>query len=142
MATKKSKRVRKGGIFGNFPVDENPTEQEYSFAEKLNGRRHIRSGAFRSDNAYATGSGYCGDVSSEDFEIECKQTKNKSISIKAEWLNRMAIGAFSHSKKPALHLQFKDHLNGICDNKWVLIEERSFLELLRHGKDKEGDDWE
>lgn len=134
----KPKPQRRGGIFGSFDVEnsETPTSQENGFAKRAGGHRVARSGAHRSHGIHDTGSGYRGDVVLEDFIFEAKQTKNHSISIKVDWLNRMAIGARPKGKRPGLHIQFNGTTDIICDSKWVMIEESEFLELL-NGKDKD-----
>jgi hypothetical protein len=104
-------------------------KHERSLADDLGGKRRYLSGANRPDSVFNRGPGYKGDVVLADFEIEAKRTEKRSISIKMEWLIRMAVGAFSHGKKPAIQIQF-DHLNTICDNKWILIEQSAFKELL------------
>lgn len=131
----KTKKVRKGGIFGTWN-DETPTDQENTFAGKIGGHRKVRSGAHRAHGVYDTGSGFEGDVSNEIFEFECKQTKNRSISLKVDWLNRMAMGARPKGKVPGLHIQFTGPIDVICDTKWVMIEESVFLELI-NGKDRD-----
>lgn len=133
----KPRPKRKGGMFGSFETDnsETPTDQESGFASRAGGRRVVRSGAHRPHGIHDQGSGYRGDVSLEHFEFEAKQTKNKSMSVKVDWLNRMAIGARPKGKAPGLHIQFNGTTDIICDNKWVMIEESEFLELL-NGKDQ------
>lgn len=135
----KPRPKRRGGKFGSFDVDESetPTGQESSFAKKAGGRRVVRSGAHRSHSIHDQGSGYKGDVSLDDFEFEAKQTKNKSISVKVDWLNRMAIGSRPVGKAPGLHIQFNGTTDILCDNKWVMIEESEFLELLERANSKE-----
>lgn len=121
------KRVRRGP-FDNS-VEETPTDQENSFADRFKGNRVPRSGAYRSSSAQATGSGYGGDVELDDFIFELKQTKKKSISIKKDWLKRMSVGARPKGKMPGIQIQFSG-IDATCDDRWVMIEESTFKELL------------
>lgn len=123
-----SKRKYQRGIF-DTSINETPTQQEDSLAERVGGRRVPRSGAYRSSSIMATGSGYGSDVEDDYFCYECKLTKNESISLKIDWLKRITIGAKPKGKNPALHIQFNG-LPNICDSRWVLIEENIFREML------------
>jgi len=104
-------------------------KHESDLANDLGGKRRSLSGANRPTSIFNRGPGFKGDVVLADFEIEAKRTANRSISLKMEWLIRMAVGAFAHGKKPAIQIQF-DSLNTVCDNKWILIEQSVFKELL------------
>lgn len=120
---------------------ETPTEQEYDFAKECGGRRVPRSGAHRPSGIFDQGSGYKGDVELEDFIFELKQTKNNSISIKVDWLNRMVKGAIPKSKRPGVQVQFNSpQRDRMTEKNWVLIEQSAFKELLNgQAKDETGD---
>jgi hypothetical protein len=109
-------------------------QHESDLAKDLGGKRRVMSGANRAESIYNRGAGYKGDVVLPDFEIEAKRTAKRSIGIRIDWLIRMAIGAFAHGKKPAIQIQF-DSLNTICDNKWILIEQSVFKELLERANE-------
>lgn len=110
-------------------VEETPTEQENSFADRFNGKRIPRSGAYRPTSRQAMGSGYGGDVVLKNFLFEMKLTTKNSISLKKEWLRKIAVGARPKGKNPGLHIQFNG-IDSTCDDRWVLIEESVFKELI------------
>lgn len=109
--------------------EDNPTAQENRVAKKLGGFRKVRSGAHRASGIYDRGNGYAGDVSIGRFEVECKITEKRSMSLKAEWLERMAIGAKPKNRSPAIQVTFKN-LDSICEKDWIMIELSVFRELI------------
>jgi hypothetical protein len=109
--------------------DQRSTYQELDLAKDLGGKRRAYSGANRPVSVYNQGPGYNGDVTVGDYEIEAKRTDKDSISLKIDWLIKISKGAAGRGKKPAVQIQF-DKLNSVCDNKWVLIEQSTFKELL------------
>lgn len=66
------------------------------------------------------------DVISELFQIEAKTRakKSKSISVKREWLDKIASEAFHANKIPALAFSFGDNKD------YFILEDRYFLELV------------
>jgi|GEM_PF-5145116 len=131
------KRVKKkkSNIFSK-PTGLTPTEQEFDLAEKVGGYRLTGSGAFRPSIKGNEGEGYRSDVDSKKYRFECKQTKNKSMSVTTKWIERATIDAITHNKRPAMHLYFKE-IRNICSEKCVMIEESEFLELLEKAGESE-----
>lgn len=90
---------------------------EEQAAELVGGKRHKGSGSVH---------GHKSDASSEDFQIECKQTEKESISIKLEWLDKISREAFGRGRKPLLHIRFLQ-ADGIMNQKdWILISAKDF----------------
>ena len=72
-----------------------------------------------------------GDMSTEDMLIENKATKNASMSLKLEWLQKIAHEAQGRGKQPALALQFvSENGNPRPDGAWVCIPEWVYNELI------------
>ena len=94
---------------------------EKDLARKMGGKQTPASGA----------SGMKGDIHLESFMIECKSTSTDTLSIKREWLLKVAREALSAGKTPALALTFTDD-----DGKtkqmgdWVAIPQYLFNELV------------
>lgn len=66
------------------------------------------------------------DVVSEMFQIEAK-TKvkpSKSMTIKKQWLEKIALEAFQNNKIPLLTISFGDGID------YYVIEDREFLALI------------
>ena len=51
------------------------------------------------------------------------------MSIKKEWLERMAKGARPIGRKPAVQITFND-IDMLCERDWIMIEVREFMDLL------------
>jgi hypothetical protein len=78
---------------------------------------------------------------------ECKQTKNKSISIKQAWLAKIEHEAREEGKTPFLHIEFMFPLRAAAGlptrdatRAWVMVPEWAFAELVeaanRGGRDE------
>lgn len=102
----------------NLPTD--PTAQEHHIAKVIGGSRHRGSGSSPWKKS---------DASSDDFQVECKQTIKESIRVTLEWLEKISEEGAARSKHPALHLRF---LNAppTTDQDWVMIPERVFKEMF------------
>lgn len=71
-----------------------------------------------------------GDVTTKEFKIEAKRTDNThSISLKREWLTKVAHQAFSERRLPAVAIEF----GGSTEQFYVLraSEFQLLLSLLR-----------
>ena len=84
-----------------------PKEQELRLARKMSGRRQPGSGS---------GWLHQNDVKSDEYLWECKQTEGKSLSIKAEDVEKVRRNALSSGRKWAMHLQ-------IGKRRMVLLDE-------------------
>jgi hypothetical protein len=86
----------------------------------LNGKRQPLSGA----NEMAK-----GDVRSEYFLGEAKQTQGKSLSLKLEWLEKIDGEAMAVDKYPLLAIEF---LNGNprSPKEWVSVPKHIFQEMF------------
>lgn len=93
-------------------------QQEHRTAKKHNGRRQSGSGSSWSKK---------GDVKTKRFLIENKRTDAKSISIKAEVLEKIWTEAWADGLMPALVFE----LGG---RSWIIHAEDDYLELEREMK--------
>lgn len=94
---------------------------ETQAANLVGGKRHAGSGAL---------TGLRSDASSDDFQVECKQTGKQSMTITTEWLNKISREAAGQSKEPLLHLRFLAAAAEVPKD-WVVISEYAFRKLLR-----------
>lgn len=88
------------------------------------GQRSAASGAFWSRK---------GDVRSRYFLFEHKWTEKKSLSIKAEWLIKVAKEAIMESKIPVLAFH-------LCGRNYVILSEDDFDELWEKACGRTGHD--
>lgn len=88
-------------------------KHEKRLAKLTGGKRNAASGAFWSRK---------GDVRTDDLLIEHKWTGKKSVTIKAEVLEKITKEAILDSRTPVLGL----HLN---DENYVVLLEEDFFEL-------------
>ena len=107
-------------VFEDFE-DGDPKVQENRVAREVGGKRQPGSGS----SVYAK-----GDVDANDFLIECKQTKNKSIRIESKWLAKISREAFAVGKDPALSIDIKGQEDEFCERDWVAIPMSVFKRLL------------
>lgn len=84
-----------------------PKEQELRLAKLKGGRRQPGSGS---------GWLHSNDVKSDEYLWECKQTEGKSLSIKAEDVEKVRRNALSSGRKWAMHLM-------IGNRRMVLLDE-------------------
>ena len=84
---------------------------EKEAASLVGGVRHRGSGA----SAYRK-----SDASSDDYQVECKQTKKKSIGLKLEWLQKITSEALSRGREPMLHIRFLE-TSSDCPGDWVCV---------------------
>ena len=105
-------------------------KQEKDFASQLGGKRKFRSGA-DPGSKWMSGSPIGGgiDVESDRFVGECKQTDQKSMSIKAEWIEKLERQAISKGKMAVFHLQFGT-IRSPFTSKWCMIPEDVFLRIV------------
>ena len=109
----------------------NAIDNESLIASKLNMTLTKSSGSCVTDK---------GDMYSEKFLLELKQTKNESLGIKREWINKIKREAEYKNKFWALYILFTDDKN-IINNEAVLISRENF-EYLRECLYDRGDDCE
>lgn len=116
---KKKKRNRKEDPLNQFIALRQPNQsstgsvlnQENDAADLVGGRRHRGSGA----SSYSK-----SDASSADYQVECKQTSNKSMSLKLEWLSKISSEALSRGREPMLHIRFLEAPSD-CSSDWVCV---------------------
>lgn len=100
----------------------------------VHGRRAETKVAKRLGARLTSGSGNKldkGDMVLADFRIESKATKNRSMSLKLHWLEKIHEQAVAKAQQPALALQFVDDAGEPCHaGAWVAIPEHLFNELL------------
>lgn len=94
---------------------------ERKAAKRLGGRNRPGSGSL---------DGAKGDIMLSEFLVENKTTEHKSISIKLDWLEKIAREAREEGKAPALAVQFVDRQgNSMRHARWVMIPEDEFKEM-------------
>lgn len=118
---------------------------------RLRGRKTFNKGSghlsemrvaqsFGAEQTAASGAmeGYKGDLKWNRLMIECKSTVQLSISLKLEWLRKVAKEARAEDETPALHINFVTE-NGqpVKDGSWVLMRESDFKELIENATEKE-----
>lgn len=96
-----------------------PKEQEERVAEELTGRRVPASGSMRHNK---------GDVVTQTFLIDAKQTKRGSYAISHKILSKLCAEAVGRRKKPALHLELEGAAPG--QDQWVVLRWDDFLALI------------
>lgn len=70
-----------------------------------------------------------GDMATCDMLIENKATKNASMSLKLDWLQKIAHEAEGKGKQPALAVQFvTTDGKPVRDGAWVMVPEWVFKE--------------
>lgn len=97
--------------------------QEEESAAMVGGSRHAGSGASR----------YCkSDASSDEWQIECKQTEKQSMSLKTEWLEKIQHEAAGKGKMPMMHLRFTGMAKDIPED-WIMIPKWVFERIQNEG---------
>lgn len=95
---------------------------ERRLAERVGGRQTVGSGNQVGDK---------GDIRLQDVLIESKATEASSVSVKLEWLAKIAQEARAKGLTPALALQFvSGDGRQRRDGGWVMIPERVWQELV------------
>lgn len=89
-------------------------EQEERIAKETGGRRVPGSGA----SLYAR-----GDVKTEDYLIEAKQTEYSSIRVTWSWLAKITRQALAAGKRPALVIEVlcKEPRDVLVESEWAVI---------------------
>lgn len=95
---------------------------EQRVAKRLQGRLTPASGAL----------GAKGDMTAEDYRLECKSTVNESMSVKLSWLEKITREAHATGKKPALTVTFTTG-----DGRprrfgsWVMVDEQTWNDMIK-----------
>ncbi len=98
------------------------SRSEKNVAKRLGARLTPASGAL---------AGAKGDCVTDTHLIECKSTRNKSISLKYEWLAKISHEALQQNRIPILTINFtSDSGDTINNGGWVLVRERDYKEML------------
>lgn len=100
------------------------TEQEEDAAELIGGQRHAGSGAL---------SDLKSDASSDEWQLEAKQTKAKSFRIELSVLDKIVREARTQDKAPMVHIRFTDipEHNHIVPEDWILISAEKFSAIYK-----------
>ena len=96
-------------------------KSERRTAKRLGGTGRPGSGAVE---------GAKGDIMLTEFLVENKCTEHRSISLKADWLDKISREARAEGKAPALAIQFTDK-DGKSKrgDRWIMITEDEFYGL-------------
>lgn len=95
--------------------------QEEKAAELVGGKRHAGSGSQKFRKS---------DASSSEYQVECKQTEKESLSLKLEWLEKIAQEAEGRGREPLLHVRFlsaEEHVG----RDWVMMRASEFERLMQ-----------
>ena len=99
-------------------IRKSVTQQEGDAAELIGGHRHLASGSIPSLKS---------DASSDEWQVEAKQTRHKSIRVTLGWLQKIQDEA--RDKYPALHLRFTDIPEPMTVHRdWLVIPASVFKE--------------
>jgi len=107
--------------------DGTPTAQEDRIAEAVGGKRVPGSGA----SQYAK-----GDVSEDDFLIECKLTEAGSLRVTQKWLEKITAEAEAQDKMPALAIEIQGGERRLAERDWIAIPRSVFTRLLDKDAEK------
>ncbi len=97
--------------------------QEKRTAEEFEGRTTPMSGA----------GNIKGDVTTEEFLIECKTTSKTQFPVKLAVLEKLTKEAMNARKIPLMQVDLDDESKGL-NRSWVLIPKDEFLELVERAK--------
>lgn len=118
----------------NYDRYKRSKKHENRLSKRLGGKRLPRSGGMawsRWDKTTAQ-----GDVSLPDFHLEHKRTECESMSVKHDWLRKVADGARRVGKDPALGVTFEER--GKAPDDWIMMPLDVFERLLRAAKGNDG----
>jgi len=100
---------------------------------RLRSQKQEKEAATRYGGRVKPGSGSSplskGDVKTRAFLMEMKCTIHGSISIKGEWLEKIAGEARYEGREPALEIQIDGITDPLVEKKWVLIPATLFADL-------------
>jgi hypothetical protein len=99
-------------------------EHEGDAANSVGGERHIGSGRLQ---------GLKSDASSEEYQVECKQTSKQSLSVTLEWLEKISTEAMGRGKVPIMHFRFLNAPPAVSKD-WVLVPEWQWKRILSDAK--------
>ena len=85
---------------------------EKEVSEGLGGSAHIGSGRIP---------GKKSDGSTEDYQIECKQTAKESLSLKLSWLQKISSEAYLRGRVPILSIRFLNSEDKLTPKDWILV---------------------
>lgn len=74
-----------------------------------------------------------GDLATPDFHFEHKFTRNESLSVKLEWLDKVEVGAKLKLKDPGLIVTFQDG-EGRVKKEYVAMPLAVYERLMRKAK--------
>lgn len=103
-------------------IGKSGRKSEQRVAKMLGGRLRPASGALE---------GAKGDIVMDKFLVEAKSSQRMSITIKLDWLCKIAREARSEGKTPALTVSFvTPEGRAQLDGDWVMIPMHTFEEML------------
>lgn len=108
------------------------SQHEDDIAEAIGGYAVGTRGPRQVDEARKIGQKR-SDARSELYEVECKQTSKKSLSIKVEWLLDISRIAFGNGRSPLLSFRFLG-VHRDMDQDWVMMPLREFKKMISNSK--------
>jgi len=124
-------------------------KHELRLAERLGGRRYAGSGnrpisrksyrpvlrGGRSRKTREVESTDCGDLATPIFHFEHKFTRDRSLSVKMDWLDKVEEGAKRKLKDPGLIITFQDQ-QGHVQKEYVAMPISVYERLMRKVEEK------
>lgn len=105
-----------------------PSNQENRIADRLGGKRVAGSGASMYSKADVRDVVCSYDIT---LLMECKQTKNASISIKWDWLKKISNQAIEQQCHPALAIEIHGGIDDYAtDRDWILVQASTLKKLI------------
>ncbi len=102
----------------NLKIKKQSRKQEHDIAKLIGGKRNPLSGSDYRAKA---------DVKSDKFLIEAKMTEKASLSVKAEWLEKITMEAMAQGRLPALSIRLNFD-NRLVEHDWYLVPASVFCE--------------
>ena len=78
-----------------------------------------------------------GDLATPDFHFEHKFTRDESMSVKLEWINKLEVGAKLKHKEPGLIVTFQDQL-GHVKKEYVAMPIETYERLMKAARKNDG----
>lgn len=103
---------------------------ETRITKKLGGKKYRGSGNRRWSRWSSTSETDKGDLATPEFHFEHKFTRDKSISLKLEWLDKVGEGARLRKKDPGLIITFHGGPAHAPED-WVMVRLEALEQLLK-----------
>ena len=109
-------------------------KHENRLASRLGGKRYAGSGNRRWSKWVGSSDTDKGDIATPEMHFEHKFTRDASISLKLEWLDKVKEGARKFHKDPGMIITFEDS-HGKPKEEWAILPLTVFEQLIRKVRD-------